>query len=281
MEKAKPGLKGNSINEKENVKGFLEYIKTNGEPYTLSISNYTTKITSPSINKSFLKTMRNNAFFAGYSKIKSDVKNKPVPDLGSSDVSYFEHNFSKDYFISHAVNIDLKSAYSTALYNSGVISDSTFLYLSKLKKLDRLATVGMMASKKVLFHYDDKGKLKTFERVVNPLQGFFYYCVREVQKIMNELREIAGSDYLFTWVDGIYIAKGSDKIEDMKMYLNEIKYPFTVDDLTDFQVHFKERKINVSFLKGDSKKVFNIPAKQNGFTKDFIYYLTNLKPKNL
>lgn len=269
-----------SLINRENAKAYVEFLKASGYPYQLKISNYTTEIVSELYNIQFLQSMRGKTCFAAYAKLKADVKNKPVPQVNKGGLRYFNHNFKEDFHAEKVINIDLKSAYATALYNSKFISEPTYNYLGRIPKLDRLASVGMLASKKYVFDYDSAGDLKSFHKQTNELENFFFYCVKCVEEVMNELQMIAEHNYLFTWVDGIYIKYDLDSLMNILEALDRLNYRYTVETLEDFKLKIANEKVKLSFNKEGKPKFFNIPAKPSLFANEIVSLLTNQKINN-
>lgn len=267
--------KEKALLNKESAKAFVDYAKQSGFPFQLKISNYTTEIVSELYNIQFMQSMRSKSCFAAFSKIRSNVKTQNKPVVDKTGLSYFSHDFKKDFDSETVINIDLKSAYATALYLRGIITEDTYDYLSRIPKLDRLASVGMLASRKHVFDYNNKGKLVSYKKEVSEYENFFFYAVRCVQEIMFVMRFIAGADYLFTWVDGIYIRPNIDKVAELTAYLQEINFNFTIETLQDFKVRIVSNKVKLDFKKEGKEKSFHIPAQQAIFASDLINYLTN------
>lgn len=280
MEKEKGMMRG------QNASAFVEYLKTSGFPYTLKISNYTTEIISEAYNMQFLQSMRGKQCFAAYAKVKANVRKFPIPSVDKDSLRYFSHNFKKDIMYEAVINIDLKSAYATVLYNKGFITEDTFKYLSRIPKLDRLASVGMLAGKKYIFSYDENNKLIHYEKTVSQYEGFFYYCVQETEKIMNEIQLICGEDYLFTWVDGVYMKADTANLLEVENYLNTLNFPYTLEPLQNFSVKINNGKVSLTFdkfnkkLNAYKKKFFNIPATPSMLAVDLVQLLTDKNLKN-
>lgn len=259
----------------EAAKAQIEFLKHSGFPFMLKVSNYTTEIISDLYNTQFLQSFRSKQCFAAYSKIKSNINGVEPPTVDKSNLIYFQHDFKKDADIDEVINIDLKSAYATVLFNDGYITQGTSDYLGKLDKMDRLASVGMLAGKKHCFSYDENGKLIEYTKTVAATENFFFHCVKRVSEIMFDLQLLAEDKYLFTWVDGIYIKPCKDTLQEIERHLEVNNFPFTVEHLKNFQVRYTNQKIKIQFEKKDSIKVFQIPAVNNGFANDIINFLTN------
>src|SRR6478672_849601 len=134
-----------------NAEDLLEYLTIGRFEFELVSSNYTTKIKSEIINRTFVATMQTKRTFAAFAKLKADLQNFPVPNIRPESVRYFEHDFKKDVFHNQVINIDLKSAYARIFFNDKMISSKTFKYFQTCKKQERLASVGMLASRKKIF----------------------------------------------------------------------------------------------------------------------------------
>jgi hypothetical protein len=224
--------------------------------------------------------MQTNMCFAAYAKIKKDVKAKLPPKISKEELSYFEHDFKQSSFIKEVYNIDLKSAYATILFNEGYLSKDTFSYLARLPKHDRLASVGMLAAKKKIFTFNKLGSIYEFEEKISDLEQFFYYAVRRTFEIMQDLKKILSSDYLFTWVDGIYFLPNMEKLVKCENYLRYIKFPYSEEVLTNWKVHMVSGAVRLNFYKDGRPKSFSLPAKQNTFASiiaDSLITLNNNK----
>lgn len=268
---------------KDNINAYINFLKVTGTPFTMKKSNYTCSIIHNNKMARFLSTYQSNRCFAAFSKIKKDVNALKVPKINYNRVRYFVHNFRKDSFHPEVINIDLKSAYATVLYNYKIISEDTFAYLKTLPKKDRLVSVGMLASKHVLFQYDNKGRLYNCQQFVSEYEPFFLFAVQKVFEIMTTLKNICEQNYLFTWVDGIYLKPDLEKLEKCIQYLDGINFPYSVDTLTNFNVKMVSTFVKVNFDKGGENKVFKIPIKDNIISNvhtSFDEFLNNKKQNN-
>lgn len=266
-----------SMADRENVRAFIAFVRSSGFPHKIKITNYTTEIQSDLFNRYFMQTSRGKSCFAAYSKLKRDVAGVAPPDIDKGKLHYFAHDFRKDLEPQTVLNLDLKSAYATALYNAGCVSEDTALYLGKIPKLDRLAAVGMLASKKHVFEYDEKGKLSRYYKEVAPTENFFYLAVHLVQNIMDELKAICGQDYLFTWVDGIYFKPREGLADELIKAAEEAKYRCTLETLNNFRVSIGSKVIHIDFDKDGKEKRFKIPAAKNTLANELINFLTYKK----
>jgi len=267
-----------------NARAFIQYLTDSKVPFALTCSNYTITVEAGEIQKKYVATMQTKRTFAAFSKIKSNVKDKEPPIVNKDELIYFIHDFKKSAFHKRVVNIDLKSCYATVLLREGMINEDTFKYLSKCNKQERLASVGMLASKKKIFYFDNS-EIYDFDEIVSPTAPFFFHAVKRTYEIMSELKSIIGSSYLFTWVDGIYFTDES-KILECTDYLDSIGFAYTVEELQNFDLKIFDSKIMLVFYKWSDKKktyspkTFNLPSPTSEFANLMVDSIRLLNNKN-
>lgn len=268
-----------------NARAYLKYLKAIGIPFEMICSNYTTVFKAEGIEKKFVASMQANRTFACFAKLQKDLKKKPVPVVEMDKLSYFIHDFKQDEYIGDVLNIDLKSAYATVLLKDGLITNETYEYICKGTKQERLTSVGMLASKKQHFKFDAGCITGVPEEIVSPYSPFFFYCVKRVGEIMDELKAICGNSYLFTWVDGIYLRPDVNAAEQCESYINSIGHNYTVEYLKEFQVKIGAKNVNVNFLKYSKKreqwepKPFNLPIADSAFKRLIVEAILSRKIK--
>lgn len=263
---------------------FMRMLISANVDFDLYVSNYAMKIIADEQIINFTKHEQSRATFAAFSKLKSELQNKPTPKVNPDDVTYFLHDFKEAVYVERVCNIDLKSAYAHILFMDDLITRKTFKYLTKLVKRDRLSAVGMLASKKQVFEFRN-GEPKDVREERSEFAPFFFYAVKRTYEIMSELKKICGKSYLFTWVDGIYFLPDPGIERRCKEYLTEIKFPSSTEHLNEFEVDFLPRSIKVSFYKKDDvkKKRFDLPMQDSAFNKimsNALLLTNNKKQKN-
>lgn len=252
-----------------NARTHINYLVDIAANFILTSSNYTTQIEMDDLRDKYVQTMQSNRTFACFAKLKKDTKDKPVPAIDNTMVNYFVHNFKKPIYIDNVLNIDLKSAYATILFNDGFITEDTFNYVSKSAKKERLASVGMLAARKKIFTFKT-GCVVDESEIVSEKSGFFFYAVMRTSEIMAELQKIAAKDYLYTWVDGIYFLPNDNVKWRCINYLADHKFNYTCDELEQFEVEFKRDNILVTFKKEGKRKIFNLPLPMTEFKRLMI-----------
>jgi hypothetical protein len=231
------------------------------------------------MKRKFVYSLQSNQCFAAYAKLKKDVKSKLIPSIDKSRLVYFEHDFRESMSIPRVYNIDLKSAYATILMKDGYITKETFRYMSGLPKHDRLASTGMLASKKKIFSFSKRGDIYQYESSISVLENFFYYAVQRTFEIMSMCKAILGEHYLFTWVDGIYFLPNMKALMECEDYLRSISFPYTEEVLTDWQVRVVSGAVKLFFVKEGKVKSFSLPAKESEFASIMADAMREMSPE--
>lgn len=251
----------------QSVESVIDWCRLSGDPYIVSVSNYTTSIDGY-LKFKFMKEEKSKRCFAAFSKIKSDIKKTNIHiDIDPSTVQYYDidlnqRNHAKIY------NVDIKSAYATILYNNGLISRATFRYILKLSKPDRLASIGMLASCKNHFTYQD-GKIISEREERSELEAYFYFCCQQTYDLMGELKKICGNSFLYSWVDSVYYTD-STITPKLVAFLKSKKFQHSFEVLYNYDVIQKKDNYKIVFEKGGKRKVFNIPRTSSSFTRAII-----------
>lgn len=249
-----------------NAREHINYLIDIAANFILTSSNYTTGIEMDEMKDKYVRTMQTNRTFACFAKLKSQVKDKPVPEIDRDSLVYFQHNFKGNIYIDEVTNIDLKSAYATILFNDGFINKDTFEYILKSRKPERLASVGMLASRKKIFTFKGGAPIDEQE-IISDKAGFFYYAVKRTSEIMADLKEVCRQNYLYTWVDGIYFHPNKKMQSGMIKHLADNNFHYSVDYLTEFEVSIKQENIVVTFKKDGKRKIFNLPLPTTEFKR--------------
>lgn len=258
---------GTSLLRKGDARALVKFLTDTKINFELIRSNYAMEVKSELIHDKFVNTMQSKRVFAAFAKIKSNVKDKPKPEVSREDCVYYQHNFKESFFQHEVMNIDLGKAYATVLKNDKIISIETYDYICKLPKQSRLVCVGMLASRKKSFIYK-AGNIVDYSEIISDNSPFFFYAVKRTFEIMSDLKNICGDNYLFTWVDGIYFTPNAEIAAECKRYLDGIGFGHTIESLKDFTVKFLPRKIMLVFKKWNNNKniwdikSFNLPHKE-------------------
>lgn len=258
----------------EKAKNAIEFLKTSRQPFQVIMTNYTINIKG-AINYKFMKQERSFKFFAMYNKLKKEVTDYLLKNelQTCKNIYYYDIAPKPDFKADKVFNVDLTAAYIHVLKNEKIISPELFEELNNLEKQDRLSIVGMLASKKSVYSFNDQGEIINFEIIENKaLRNVFFHCVNITFLIMQQIKHLIGESYIYSWVDGVYFTNEMDNflIED---YLISINYPFKTEMLENFIYKNEKEHVSIIFDKGIKTKTFNIPTKKNKFAADIYNYL--------
>jgi hypothetical protein len=253
----------------KNVKDCIQTLSQQGEAFDVEISTYTTKIIQGDTKYTFAKNSHSDSMFIAYNKIKSDVlihlELNGKPKVNLSNLLYFDTNITKPESHKIVHNWDIKSAYLNALFIKGIISKETYEYCSQLEKKERLVSVGMLASRAEIFHYNENGEIEATSTRKNPLSDYFFAAVEYTGNAMNYLRKnvLPPEIFIFYWVDGIY-ARDAKNIELLDKYVNfelnkNFGFELSYEKLRGLVCSETAEDWNLSYYKGIKKKTFSFP----------------------
>lgn len=271
----------------DSVKLYKDLIRIAKVPYTMILSNYTTELICPYLNIDlmFVNSFQSQNMFMGYNMIKRDLLKwsaNEQPAIKYEDVVFFENNIKETLEYKDIVNLDLNSAYATVLLNEYFIEKKTYQFLQTIPKIDRLACVGMFASKKTTYYFDESGKAVNWEIKEADTSGYFIYCIKKVGDLMKEIKAAIGEDFLMFWVDGIYIKNnGSGSVKKARKIIEDHRYNYKEKILPTFKT-FKSEKNKIKVILGEEYldhckiKEFNYPAPPSEFQRDFNNYIKKI-----
>jgi len=266
-----------------NVKAGIEFMKKTGQPFKLVVQTYTSQIIGPEGKFLYMDKSHSFSMFAAFNKIRRDIlkfdawAGNLIPD--TRNAAYFEHKFTKDIFIPKVWNFDINSAYLCALFQCGMISKNTYEYCKQLKKADRLACVGMLASKKIIFNYNEFGQIEGDPELVNSeTSKYFFWAVNYICDAMHETARFieVKNTFLFYWVDGIYcVPIETEELFESFIFAN-LKRDFGLDCKLEKLQAFKVKKIGktfrVNYFKDGKPKqfAFNFDSELQKFKSEIL-----------
>jgi hypothetical protein len=275
------------------VMNAIRFLKLARQDFTVKQSTYTTIIEANGKKQKFIQQKRDNSSFIGFNKIKKDIDQfnfieqiQDEPILRNPSIYYANRPYIEPVSYPTVINIDLTNAYPTTLKQTGGISTKTFNYLNHQKKTDKLASLGMLAARHDKFIYE-KGILKNVESSEpSKYAAAFFYCVKWVDFMMLEAEKIAGIDFLYFWVDGIYLNPMTPPpvIDEILNLFFEFGYKAKIEIVEDFHLKRRDNLLEINFLKttfekNKKRKTFQVPDRTiiENQNKIISKYLNNSK----
>ena len=205
-----------------------------------------------------------------FQKIKKEVarnieqKKIDTPEIQRSKyfkVANFEPIAQGEFLkFTNCYEFDINKAYYKALNHLGYISTEFYNECINLPKNIRLALVGTLATQKTVFFYE-AGELKDYEiRKNDILRKVFFQVVEYVDKALYFFSRLAGENFLFYWVDGIYL-KNYDRAQ---YHRDLISYEFNLDFSTEQikeVIVFNKSELNTQIVikkQDNNLKTFNL-----------------------
>lgn len=216
---------------------ILNDISKNSGKYYLEQTSYTDTIIDQSKNKIIVAPnfTANNTFIAS-KKIIKDYENSGIylENIPQNLIKYYNYN-NVEFFYERAILIDIKAAYPTALKNTGIITEETYNFLMKLKKIQRLKAIGMLASSKFIYEFEAGELISTRKTEPNKYKDIYFFAAYEIGEILQKCSAIGKTDFLFYWFDGIYIKPNWIYAAEIMKLLQLNNFNFSVSWIENFE----------------------------------------------
>jgi hypothetical protein len=136
---------------------------------------------------------------------KSCEKLPKPPKIERKEIKYIDINrtFKSS---ENCYEIDLNSAYWEEAYKSGYLSEKVYLKGKEkhISKFARLVALGNLAKVKYLLHYN--GNEYEFQGTEeSEMKDIFFNSCLKCSEIMKDLKNLVLENYLFYWVDAIFV----------------------------------------------------------------------------
>ena len=262
---------------KNDLPQLLEYWIDEGLPFTLYQGGKSYKVEFKGIVYKFLtERIKPQAFVAG-NMIKKDINAEQntvllsdIRDrINEDDNRYYNSQPVMPHTLGDAYLVDINSAYLTVLLNYGLITEKTFNYTNfKCPKRERLVAVGMLAQRKDIYEFK-KGLQISHTQEIAETRFLFNLCVQDVDDAMQKIAKSLPNDYLFYWVDGIYLKSKRAALKAM-------------DILTQLGFKSKLKKLQSMrcFEWGEYKELSFYEVEQDGSKKEKVFHVPNAKYKS-
>jgi len=254
-------------NTQENVKAWIDFLKSANVSFVVHTGNYTTtiKVNNKPLVKFLTGIYRNRVFIANRMIIKDLKASSKLEGILAG--TWNRINFNNRQGVSSkkfakVINIDLSAAYPNCLFLNGLISQNTFGYLMKLPKGERLPAIGMIAATKTIYTYEGQQLLMSDQETAETAP-VFYWVIQQINDLMLYAKEIAGSHYIFHWTDGIFIDGAIDPAttKAVENCFKELGYPYKYEAITNFELTKTDDQIKIEMLKNGEYKAYEFADK--------------------
>jgi len=253
---------------------IIRQYKEAGLDFQVKHSNYNTQIIGQETVLKFIQTEHSIKVFVAYNKIVSDLKksDKTIEILQQdwSTENFDSKNGLKPCKYKTVLNLDITSAYPYCLFLNKLISQDTFNYLMALPKSERLPAIGMIAKKSVWIDYSN-GKASNWDVKSGEYANIFFFVIQQITDLMAWAADIAGDDFLFYWVDGIFLKPSisKKKLQEISGIFDEQGYYYKYENVKNFSVVRENDKLFINMIKNGEEKPYTMYDKNlaRNFTK--------------
>jgi hypothetical protein len=247
---------------------IVDMLKREKRKFTMISTTLTIKIISDLGNYVYMpgdRILKKELYFLN--KVKKHVNDNLENDFyyDRKDIDYYCFGNCKPGDIyNKCYEIDINSAYWYTAYKYGFISKEIFdegNNKERISKKTRLAALGVLAKKTRQFDYDGN-KFISHEPIKSRTEGVFFYCAAEVGNILKRLSIKVGDDFIFFWVDAIFVK-------------SEESYMFLIHEFAEIGLYVKSKKLKYIKVgketydvrgyddkKGEiDRRLFSVPSK--------------------
>ena len=211
---------------------------------------------------SFIKSVKNYVVKSG---IAIDFLDN---NYSHDEIEYIRVNrFKPGDVLNDLLYIDINSAYWHAAFQLNVISKEIYEKAldpkNNISKVVRLAALGSLAKRSDVWSYDGS-RLKKLDTIKSyDTENVWFAICKRVSDVMTEISKKIGNDFVFYWVDGIYVKK-----EAKETVQNHLK-----------QSGFSSKMEMIEFIKFE-KNLFQVKENNAEDTKKFNYSINKKKSSN-
>jgi hypothetical protein len=140
--------------------------------------------------------------------------------------------------IEDLIYVDINGAYWQTAHNLGIISDKLYLRGLDVGKIVRLAALGSLAKKKDIWKFDGND-FKKMETIKNPNENLWFAICKRVSDVMGQVVSAIGDDFVFYWVDGIYVKNTPEVLQTVLGKFIEQGYTSKFEKIPYIEFHEK------------------------------------------
>lgn len=267
----------NSNNTSTSVKMLKDkcnFLYQTGQPFVLVKTGGSYKLDSGMFKQSAVKGGFSPDDLNFIKRVKKYILENDIPDK-FVDVDYLDSKidyidvgvFESGVVLEDLLEIDINGAYWETAYILGVISKPIYERGKEVDKKVRLASLGSLAKKKDVWIYDGKKMRREVIRSYQTENIWFAICKR-VSDVMQEAVKLIGKDFVFYWVDGIYIRNDKSLLGSLISLFASYGYETKVKSI--HKVEFKEVSFDVYGVKeGDYREFFYPVSGKRNKIKDY------------
>lgn len=182
------------------------------------------------------------------------------------DIQYIKvKNYAIGERIDDLIYIDINGAYWQTAHHLGIISDALYIKGLEVNKIVRLAALGSLAKTKDVWKYDGKDLKKAETIRSSDTENLWFAICKRVSDVMVEVVNSIGDDFIFYWVDGIYIRDKSKAFNTVNNIFLKRGYTSKYEKIPF--IEFNEKGFDVQGVVKSDLKRFSWVNSSNGYGK--------------
>lgn len=260
----------------KNPLDVLRQLKDNGFAFDVITSTFTVRIFTEDTEYYYTaKTGLKQSELGLIKQVKDYIINNNITTKSNrgriiyTDKSTIKNGtYTKDLY-----EIDLKSAYWVDSYKKKFISKAIFDRGNDIKKVSkpaRLIALGNTAKRSIKLSYNGYEFVGKPEIILSGTEDIFFNVSGSIDSVMQSLKFLAGNDYLFYWVDAVFI-RGQKALDLIVSHLKGLGMEFKVVKLT------KILKTNYYIKVSDPTNLYTLTDFKNG--KCTKFHIGSEKPR--
>ena len=265
-----------------------KYLADKGEQYTIKVVNGNYEIMSDLFNhKTINKTTYSPSELQFIRAVKNYIVKQDIHLLPQFEKQYFAEDvhYIKVAHVpigevfTNVYEVDIDEAYWKTAHLLGVINDKIYQRGQKgnISKQARLTALGTLAKKVYLYQFKGN-KLEKVNTETDPLlQNIWFTICKRVSDVMNECIRAMGKDFIFYWVDGIYMKGGIKSVGKCEEIFTN--YGYNVKFKKIKQIYFHETGFDCNDY-GTHVRHFNYPYTTKTGQK-ILKYMESMELKQL
>jgi len=200
-------------------------------------------------------------------EILKNTENLEIPKYCVSDSNYFKFapvifDQMAGSFKGDILELDINKAYYTAALNLGYLSREFYEKCLDLPKQVRLVLIGSIATRRQITEFKN-GQKYIHHESNSKLRGIWFNIVNYVDNCLNDFAKLQAPNFLFYWVDGIYVINNPQLKSDLKIISEKYNFEFSNQKIEEMQIlNFGEFRKVILYKNGD-KKEFTTTRKVN------------------
>ena len=246
--------------EQDQFDRLIKAYRQDGIPYTLFVSNLSSKVitsmghtiyTGNPISRKEMGFV-NKVRFSLDSLMKTD--NRVIPKKYSKAIYFKVNKLEENKVYKNLVEVDINGAYWRTANLLNFISDDLYQKGLFETKNSRLIALGQLAKNQSVFRFNGKS-VRRLADICDPKKQYFWDLICKYTG--NVLIDISKeTDYLFFWVDAIFIPL--EQLPIVKQMLREFGYQYKTKKIDT--IILSKKQLTVKIKNRVKPKIFNIKS---------------------